>query len=63
VPCFSSSSVRFVAGLQELKQNETLGMIVGAQTWGSCSYQAGTPDIFSYGAHGIETLFSLMGTG
>lgn len=63
VPCFSSSSVRFGAGLQELKQNETLGTIVGAQTWGPCSYQQGTPDMFFYGVHGIEALFTLMGTG
>jgi len=63
VPCFSSSSVRFGAGLQELKQNETLGTIVGAQTWGPCSYQQGTPDMFFYGIHGIEALFTLMGTG
>jgi hypothetical protein len=63
VPCFSTSSVRFGAGLQELKNNETLGKIVGAQTWGPCSYQAGTPDMFFYGIHGIEALFTLMGTG
>lgn len=63
VPCFSSSSVRFGAGLQDLKQDETLGTIVGAQTWGPCSYQEGTPDMFFYGIHGIEALFTLMGTG
>lgn len=63
VPCFSSSSVRFGAGLQELKTNETLGEIAGAATWGPCSYQAGTPDMFFYGIHGIEALYTLMGTG
>lgn len=63
VPCFSSSSVRFGRGLQELKQNEALGTIVGAQTWGPCSYQKGTPDMFFYGIHGIEAIFTLMGTG
>lgn len=63
VPCFSSSSVRFGAGLQELKLNETLGEIAGAETWGPCSYQEGTPDMFFYGIHGIEALFTLMGTG
>jgi hypothetical protein len=63
VPCFSSSSLRFGAGYQELKQNKALGEIVGAETWGSCSYQEGTPDMFFYGIHGIEPLFLLMGTG
>ena len=63
VPCFSASSLRFAPGLQELLKNETLGTIAGAATWGSCSYQEGTPDMFFYGIHGIEPLFVLMGTG
>ena len=63
VPCFSSSSVRFSPGIQELLKNEQLGMIAGALTWGSCSYQEGTPDMFFYGIHGIEPLYALMGTG
>jgi len=63
VPCFSSSSVRFGAGLQELRKNPSLGAIAGASTWGPCSYQEGTPDLFFYGIHGVEALYTLMGTG
>src|SRR5467141_3829516 len=63
VPCFSSSSVRFSPGIEELLKNETLGTIAGAVAWGSCSYQEGTPDMFFYGIHGIEPLYALMGTG
>ena len=63
VPCFSASSIRFGAGIQALKKNAALGQIVGAVTWGPCSYQEGTPDMFFYGVHGIEALFTLMGTG
>jgi hypothetical protein len=63
VPCFSSSSLRFGGGVQELKTNAALGDIVGAVTWGPCSYQEGTPDMFFYGIHGIEALFALMGAG
>jgi len=63
VPCFSSSSVRFSPGIQELLKNETVGTIAGAVTWGSCTYQEGTPDMFFYGIHGIEPLYALMGTG
>jgi len=63
VPCFSSSSLRFGGGVQELRTNTALGEIVGAITWGPCSYQEGTPDMFFYGIHGIEALFTLMGTG
>jgi len=63
VPCFSSSSLRFAPGIQELLKNEKLGTLAGAVTWGSCSYQEGTPDMFFYGIHGIEPLYALMGTG
>ena len=63
VPCFSSSSLRFARGIQDLLKNENLGTIAGAVTWGSCSYQEGTPDMFFYGIHGIEPLYALMGTG
>src|SRR5436190_4716856 len=63
VPCFSSSSVRFSPGIQELLKNEKLGTIEGAATWGPCTYQEGTPDMFFYGIHGIEPLYALMGTG
>lgn len=63
VPCFSSSSLRFGSGLLELKKNAALGQIAGATTWGPCSYQEGTPDMFFYGIHGIEALYALMGPG
>jgi predicted dehydrogenase len=63
VPCFSSSSLRFNTGLQEVLKDEKVGSIVGASTWGSCSYSPGTPDMFFYGIHGIEPLFVLMGRG
>lgn len=63
VPCFSSSSSRFGAEMAALRQSEEIGPIKGVATWGSCSYQEGTPDMFFYGIHGIEKLFALMGTG
>jgi hypothetical protein len=63
VPCFSSSSLRFAPGIQELLKDDKLGKIVGAITWGPCTYQEGTPDMFFYGIHGVEPLYALMGTG
>jgi predicted dehydrogenase len=63
VPCFSSSSLRFGPSVRELKNNQALGQIVGANTWGPCSYQEGIPDMFYYGIHGIEMLYALMGPG
>ncbi len=63
VPCFSSSSLRFYPGIQALLNNPKVGSIAGAATWGPCSYEPGTPDMFFYGIHGIEALYTLMGTG
>ena len=63
VKVFSSSSSRFGEELRSLIGNEAAGDTLGAATWGPCSYQAGTPDMFFYGVHGIEALFTLMGTG
>lgn len=63
VPCFSASSARFGPGIQSVLKNPELGDILGASTWGPCSYSPGTPDMFFYGIHGIEPLFTIMGTG
>ena len=63
VPCFSSSSLRYGSDVQAALKSEELGQIVGAATWGPCDYQAGTPDLCFYGIHGVEALFTLMGSG
>jgi len=63
VPCFSSSSLRFGQEVQGVRANKELGDIEGASTWGPCSYSTGTPDMFFYGIHGIEPLYTIMGPG
>lgn len=63
VPIFSSSSTRFGAGLSAVDGNTELGDLLGATTWGPCSYQSGTPDLFFYAIHGVEALYTIMGTG
>ena len=63
VPIFSSSSLRYSPSIQELLTDEELGDLVGAVAWGSCSYQPGTPDLYFYGIHGVEILYTLMGPG
>jgi len=63
VKVWSSSSSRFGADLIAMKTNPEIGDILSVTTWGPCSYQSGTPDLFFYAIHGIESLFALMGTG
>ncbi|MDR3405714.1 MAG: Gfo/Idh/MocA family oxidoreductase [Chthoniobacter sp.] len=63
VPVFSSSALRFGAEIQALRNSPELGAVTGAATWGPCSASPGMPDLFFYGIHGVEPLFTLMGTG
>src|SRR5262249_45915088 len=62
-PCFSSSSLRFGPGMASLKDNPKLGDIVGCDTYGPCSLEEHHPDLFWYGIHGVESLYTVMGTG
>lgn len=62
-PFFSCSSSRFGEGVRGLLTDPAVGEVLGATTWGPCSYQEGIPELFFYGIHGIEALFTLMGPG
>ena len=62
-PCFSASCFRFSNSLLETIGNEEMGEIISAETWGPCHLPAGVPDLFFYGVHGIEALYTLMGCG
>jgi hypothetical protein len=63
VPWFSSSSIRYSPALNNLCDNAAVGDIIGAVTWGKCQTHENIPDLFFYGIHGIEGLFTLMGRG
>ncbi len=62
VPCFSSSSLRYYPGLVELKQAD-IGELKGAISTGPCHLEPNHPDLFWYGVHPAEALFTVMGTG
>ena len=62
-PWFSSSSLRFGAGIVALKNNPKVGEIVGADAWSPSPTEPHHPDLFWYGIHGVETLYALMGPG
>ncbi len=62
VPVFSSSSYRFYQSLVELKKTD-VGEIKGAISYGPCSYEEHHPDLFWYGVHATEALFTVMGPG
>jgi hypothetical protein len=63
VPCFSSSSLRFGPNIAGMRNNPKMGDILGCDAYGPCSLEKHHPDLFWYGIHGVETLFTIMGTG
>ncbi len=62
VPVFSTSSLRYVKNAQLAAHGE-IGKIVGATTYGPAELEATHPDLFWYGIHGVELLYTVMGTG
>ena len=64
VPCFSSSSLRFGSGFQAARSGKSeFGQIKSCTAWGPMSIEPHHPDLFWYGIHGCEILFTIMGTG
>jgi Oxidoreductase family, NAD-binding Rossmann fold len=63
VSFFSSSSLRFVADVQALERSDKHGGIVGASTFGPENLEPHHPDLFWYGIHAVEMLYTLMGPG
>lgn len=62
VPVFSSSSLRYTENAQLASKGE-IGKISGASTYSPCKLEPTHPDLFWYGIHGVEMLFTVMGTG
>jgi hypothetical protein len=63
VPCFSSSSLRFSPGILKMRNDPAVGEVLGCDAYGPCALEAHHPDLFWYGVHGVETLFTIMGSG
>ena len=62
-PVFSSSSLRFGEGVIKFRTEKPVGDVLGCVAWSPCSYEPHHPDLYWYGVHGVETLFTVMGTG
>lgn len=62
VPIFSSSSLRYGKATQAARAG-ALGKIMHAETFSPSSIEVRHPDLFWYGVHGCESLFTVMGPG
>lgn len=61
-PVFSSSSLRYTEGAQAIRKG-SIGDVLGCEAYSPCSLEKTHPDLFWYGIHGVETLFTVMGPG
>lgn len=62
VPVFSASSLRYGKNTQAVR-NGAIGKVLSAQTSSPYHVEPSHPDMFWYAVHGVESLFTVMGTG
>lgn len=62
VPVFSSSAYRFYTSLTDLKET-AVGEIKAVVSYGPAHIEPHHPDLFWYGVHPTEALFTILGTG
>jgi Oxidoreductase family, NAD-binding Rossmann fold len=63
VPVFSCSSLRFSPGIVAMKDDPAIGQVLGCVAYSPCSLDPHHPDLFWYGIHGVEELYTIMGPG
>lgn len=59
---FTASSLRFTPTIWRYRTN-TQRKILGAHAWSPCALEPHHTDLTWYGIHGVEALFTAMGTG
>lgn len=63
VPIFSASSLRYMSNAQSVRYDGRIGKVLGCDSFSPATIEAGHPDLFWYGIHGVEILFTVMGPG
>jgi predicted dehydrogenase len=62
VPVFCSSSLRFGKSTQDVAKG-SIGKVLRAETFSPVNIEPTHPDLYWYGVHGCESLYTVMGTG
>ncbi|MFO7918289.1 MAG: Gfo/Idh/MocA family oxidoreductase [Anaerolineae bacterium] len=61
-PLFSSSSLRFDANILAIKGDPELGDVLACDAFSPATLDPTNPGLFWYGIHGVEILYTFMGT-
>jgi predicted dehydrogenase len=61
-PIYSGSSLRYYPNLQQMKHTD-VGELKGAYSTGPAHMEKHHPDLYWYGIHPTEALYTIMGTG
>jgi len=62
-PFFSSSCSRFQPEIAKLRTAAGVGKVAKAQGSGPLKFESHHPDLFWYGIHGVEALYTMLGRG
>lgn len=62
VPVFTASSLRYTENAQAIRSG-AIGEVLGADAYSPATLEPTHPDLFWYGIHGVELLFTVMNTG
>jgi hypothetical protein len=63
VPYFSSSSLRYSPDMIALADPAKVGKVLGCEAHSPCTLEEHHPDLYWYGIHGVEILYTIMGRG
>ena len=63
VPCWSSSSLRYTSSIANAGKDEKVDKVMGCAAYSPCYLEEHHPDLYWYGIHGVEILYTIMGQG
>ncbi len=63
VPIFSASSLRYMSNAQAVRYKGKIGEVLGCDAFSPAVLEPSHPDLFWYGIHGVEILYTVMGPG
>lgn len=63
LPCFSSSSLRYLPNIQAFLKDSSHGKVMACDAYSPATLEPTNPGFFWYGVHGVEILYTIMGTG